>query len=148
MPIFCTAAWRLTLSLCSLLPLASASAGPAGEPTEQVALTSRLAPSAADSPGVGMLDATLNPHTQVLAWCLSHQGLAQAVSRVALGGPQGVVMASAGAGDHGLLPNPLTGSSQLSAAQAEALLAGRWTLSLLAADGPLPVLQGQVHLRP
>ena len=138
------------MSMKSLPVLAAASLVLAGcgmdymsEPANsKVRFTAALA---GDSTGKGSLAAAYSRATQILQWQLSYSGLSGPVTWAYLVGPDGTGAKAE------IVPinladesNPHPGSATLTAQQAEALMAGQWSVVLKTEQRPAGEIAGDI----
>ncbi len=138
------------MSMKSLPALAAASLVLAGcgmdymsEPANsKVRFTAALA---GDSTGKGSLAAAYSRATQILQWQLSYGGLSGPVTWAYLVGPDGTGAKAE------IVPinladesNPHPGSATLTAQQAEALMAGQWSVVLKTEQRPAGEIAGDI----
>ena len=99
---------------------------------------------AVSTAGSGMLDASFNKTTSVLAYTVTYSGLS---GPVAAGHFHGPALAGANAGValgfSGSMDSPIKGSATLTAAQAADLMAGKWYVNLHTAANKGGEIRGQ-----
>ena len=144
-----------TLSACNKTPAPSVMAAPtaaATAPSSSVASASLSGASEVPpvtSSATGMVDATFNAQTSLLAWTVTYGGMSGDVTAAHFHGPAiagenaGVVIPITGS-----TVSPIKGEAMLTAAQAADLTAGKWYFNLHTAANPNGEIRGQVTVKP
>lgn len=95
--------------------------------------------------GTGMLEATYDTETHVLAWTLLYSGLTGPATAGHFHGPADIgVNAGVAIGFEGGLASPLSGTATLLPEQAEQLLGGLWYVNIHTAAFPGGEIRGQL----
>jgi hypothetical protein len=121
-----------------------------GSFADTVALKANLQPSSEVPPrvskGHGLLDATFDTDTKILAWTVTYGDLSGPVTMAHFHGPAPVgqnakVQIPI---DKKSLPSPMKGQATLSDAQVTDLMAGQWYFNIHTQENPTGEIRGQV----
>ena len=144
-----------TLSACNKMPAPSVMAAPPAAATAPSTGVASASLSGANevppvtSSATGMVDATFNAQTSLLAWTVTYGGMSGDVTAAHFHGPAiagenaGVVIPITGS-----TVSPIKGEATLTAAQATGLTAGKWYFNLHTAANPNGEIRGQVTIKP
>ena len=115
--------------------------------TGRLAASNEVPPNA--SPGMGMLEATLDKASSVLKWTVAYSGLTGPVKAGHFHGPAPAGQnAGVALGFSGSVDSPIQGTATLTPAQVEDLLAGKWYVNLHTAANPGGEVRGQAMAAP